>query len=113
MAVRPTGESRALSEDAPPTGRAQAIPAPIFDEQARRDALKRRLLEATKGEPFLRLAARCPLCAAPPKLRTTEDAKRNLWSQVDPSQFAHSYECHRRECSGVYPVHALDYLLAA
>lgn len=77
-----------------------------------REALKRRLADALQGTRLLRLATRCPLCSAPPKLRTSE-AALEFWRRQDPDQFVQSVECHRRECSAAYPVYARDFQLAA
>jgi hypothetical protein len=88
-----------------------AIYAPPTDVE-RREALKRRLEEALNGGSLVRLASRCPLCAAPPKLRAS-DADRAFWKALDPSRFLFSYECARRDCGGVFPVFVRDFILAS
>lgn len=52
---------------------------------------------------LLRLAARCPACGAPPKLRTVPNAA-HLLEGADPDSVLLTIECHVRTCGEIYEI---------
>lgn len=61
---------------------------------------------------LLRLAARCPRCGAPPKLRTVSSTAQ-LLEGADPNSVLLTVECHKRTCGERYEIRVKDFVDAA
>lgn len=57
---------------------------------------------------ILRINARCPECAAPPRLRTFPEG-RDLFDGRDPDQVVQTYQCHMRKCRAIYEIRVRDF----